>query len=138
MDFMTADPPKKRRWFRIHLSTAVVLMLVATGLVWANVRSSPKSKAKFAVQRFFQIIPEPRTRGWPWQYQTFYDDPDTQATFYDIVQEGQGLIQIEATAINLKLLLLDILAVIAILAATAFASESLIRRRSRKQQEPRA
>ena len=28
----------KRRWFQIHLSTAIVLMFVAGGLVWLNVR----------------------------------------------------------------------------------------------------
>src|SRR5438445_5917 len=37
-------PPKggqamsKRRWFQFHLSTAVVLMFVAGGLMWANTR----------------------------------------------------------------------------------------------------
>src|SRR5688572_10125511 len=29
----------KRRWFQIHLSTAVVLMLTAGVLLWANLRS---------------------------------------------------------------------------------------------------
>ena len=29
----------KRRWFQIHLSTAVVLMFVAGGLMWANLRA---------------------------------------------------------------------------------------------------
>ena len=31
-------PPPPRRRFQIHLSTAIVLMFVAGGLIWANVR----------------------------------------------------------------------------------------------------
>ncbi|MCY3021957.1 MAG: hypothetical protein NTW87_23340 [Planctomycetota bacterium] len=31
-----SDAPKKRTWFQFHLSTAVVLMFVAGGLMWAN------------------------------------------------------------------------------------------------------
>jgi len=31
-------PPPPRRRFQIHLSTAIVLMFVAGGLMWANVR----------------------------------------------------------------------------------------------------
>lgn len=30
-----------RRWFQIHLSTCIVLMLVAGGLMWANIRPEP-------------------------------------------------------------------------------------------------
>ena len=30
--------PKKRPWFQFHLSTAVVLMFVASGLLWSNLR----------------------------------------------------------------------------------------------------
>jgi hypothetical protein len=30
------DAPKKRPWLQFHLSTAVVLMFVAGGLLWAN------------------------------------------------------------------------------------------------------
>lgn len=33
--------PKPRRWFQIHLSTAVVLMFVAGALIWANVHPRP-------------------------------------------------------------------------------------------------
>jgi len=33
---MTADPPKKRRWFQLSLTTLIVLILVAGVLVWAN------------------------------------------------------------------------------------------------------
>jgi hypothetical protein len=31
-----SEQPKKRPWLQFHLSTAVVLMFVAAGLLWAN------------------------------------------------------------------------------------------------------
>jgi len=34
-----ATPKPKRLWFRFHLSTAVLLMIVASVLLWANMRS---------------------------------------------------------------------------------------------------
>ncbi|MCY3021414.1 MAG: hypothetical protein NTW87_20560 [Planctomycetota bacterium] len=30
--------PKRRPWFQFHLSTAIVLMFVAAGLLWLNIR----------------------------------------------------------------------------------------------------
>ncbi|MCY3018878.1 MAG: hypothetical protein NTW87_07610 [Planctomycetota bacterium] len=33
-----SDAPKKRPWLQFHLSTAVVLMFVAAGLLWLNMR----------------------------------------------------------------------------------------------------
>jgi hypothetical protein len=30
--------PKRRRWLQLHLSTCIVLMFVAGGLLWANTR----------------------------------------------------------------------------------------------------
>ena len=35
-----SDAPKKRPWFQFHLSTAVIMMFVASGLLWANLRES--------------------------------------------------------------------------------------------------
>lgn len=35
---MTTELPKKRPWFRLHLSTCVMLMVVAGALVWANTK----------------------------------------------------------------------------------------------------
>ena len=36
-----SDAPKKRPWFQYHLSTAVVVMFVASGLLWANLSEAP-------------------------------------------------------------------------------------------------
>jgi hypothetical protein len=41
------DAPKKRPWLQFHLSTAVVLMFVAAGLMCANVREYPVSMSGF-------------------------------------------------------------------------------------------
>ena len=32
---------KKRRWFQIHLSTAILLMLAASALMWLNLGLGP-------------------------------------------------------------------------------------------------
>jgi hypothetical protein len=45
-DFMATD--KKRAWFQIHLSTAVVLMISAAMVLWLNLRnSSPVSREQY-------------------------------------------------------------------------------------------
>jgi hypothetical protein len=38
MYHVVADAPKTRPWLQFHLSTAVVLMFVASGLLWLNMR----------------------------------------------------------------------------------------------------
>ena len=35
------DAPQERPWLQFHLSTAVVLMFVAAGLLWLNMRPLP-------------------------------------------------------------------------------------------------
>jgi len=56
-----------RRWFRIHLSTAVVLMLAASLLLWANLRkSSSEMLMLLELEREFYIRPFYVGRGWPY------------------------------------------------------------------------
>ena len=57
---MTAEPPK-RRWFQIHLSTAIVLMFVAGGLVLSNVE---KRRVDFDLGHSSEAVSY--ERGWPW------------------------------------------------------------------------
>ena len=33
-----SEQPQKRPWFQYHLSTAIILMFVASGLLWLNMR----------------------------------------------------------------------------------------------------
>jgi len=49
------NTPTRRRWFQVHLSTCVVLMFVAGGVIWANVREQQTIEAKTEI----------RERGWP-------------------------------------------------------------------------
>ncbi|MCY3018477.1 MAG: hypothetical protein NTW87_05535 [Planctomycetota bacterium] len=49
------DAPKKRPWLQFHLSTAVVLMFVAGGLLWANTVPRDAHMTSWAVTY----------RGWP-------------------------------------------------------------------------
>ena len=37
------DPPKKLPWFQYHLSTAIVMMFVASGLLWLNMQRNHHS-----------------------------------------------------------------------------------------------
>lgn len=74
---MTRDmSEKKRRWFQIHLSTAVVLMFVAGAILWANVAShefvylNNKSKAWEAIA----------VHGWP-----IYADRPAEHPVYSIL-----------------------------------------------------
>jgi hypothetical protein len=52
----TGQPARKRRWFQFHLSTAIVLMFVASALLWLNLRQSIGYEDRSYVVRL---------RGWP-------------------------------------------------------------------------
>ena len=56
---MSEPPPRKR--FQIHLSTAIVLMLMAGGLIWANI-ASRVSNLPYAAKM--------KEWGWPWAAKT--------------------------------------------------------------------
>ena len=59
-----SDKPR-RAWFQIHLSTAIVLMFVASGLMWANMRAVP-TESWLAVSKFAREHPlseNPNDRG---------------------------------------------------------------------------
>ena len=67
--------PTKRRWFQIHLSTAVVLMITAGALLWANVRLINTRRANIYSEGLIwsPVGPEEKSlaipeRGWPLQY----------------------------------------------------------------------
>lgn len=59
----------RRRWFQIHLSTAVVLMVCAGGLLWLNFRALPTNDPAFK-EMFFELEGSPWfMRGWPWVWE---------------------------------------------------------------------
>ena len=57
------ETPKKRPWLQLHLSTAIVLMFVAGGIIGANVNGL---RGKFIVEGFDgQNAEVTQVRGWP-------------------------------------------------------------------------
>jgi len=60
----------KRRWFQIHLSTAVVLMFVAGGLLWANMMP----RWRYMDQGFSEPYFFNDGYGWPFHLSTFIAD----------------------------------------------------------------
>lgn len=51
------------RWFQVHLSTAVVLMFVAGGVIWANVRGRTVFEADDTGERYAKMAFV--NYGWP-------------------------------------------------------------------------
>jgi len=135
---MTAERVKKRRWFQVHLSTAVLLMLTSGFLFWANLSTT-------AVNKYAESIDydgHHETSGWPFEAQyiiTIPKDIGVAAQYYGVKDPSLTL----KKDLTLKKwrrggFILNFLVALAILATTAFACEFLIRRRARKQQEPGA
>jgi len=100
---------KKRRWFRIHLSTAIVLMFVAGAVLWAN--TIPQDGG------YYQLFYPPemfvkRAFGFPLKFLIVSD-----------VHSGMW---------NYGALTANIVAALTILSAVTFVCEWRIRREARK------
>jgi hypothetical protein len=117
-----AEKPKKRRFWQLHLSTAVLLMFGAGGFLWLN--SFP--------HRFYPWADMPENYfyqyGWP---TVFYTDPEPAlvmgiplGTALDrfIREVGQREVSTLHVVVN-------VLVALPCLASLAFACEWLIRRR---------
>jgi hypothetical protein len=106
------DSPKRR--FQIHLSTAVVLMVSAGGLLWLNVHGWEGPEFKFS-----DDINGPEFKetyfGWPWY----------AALSLPVKQETI----VWRLSYDINLILLDGAIGVLLLAITAFISEYLVRRR---------
>ncbi len=116
----TQATPARRRWFQFHLSTAIVLMFVAAGLLWINVRIDPATIVHLPYippdsnVTFSPPLGVADCRGWPWY---FHMKPDVMSWY----EWHYGP------------LLGDAAVVLAILVAVAFLCEWRIRRRERPQ-----
>jgi hypothetical protein len=135
------DAPPKRPWFQFHLSTAIVLMFVAAGLMWLNVtlgelRSLSQWKAYPGSVQLEDNGPcysrmYYRGRGWPFSFcrVTFFNTPtsipqtDTEAPFVNEFEDSGTL------AINL---VADLALSVTLLLAVAFCCERVIRLRERE------
>ena len=71
---MTDKP--RRFWFQLHLSTAIVLMFVAGGFLWANVREYQLTEEITLGFRESKNVLYWSTRGWPFPYSRTMPDWD--------------------------------------------------------------
>ncbi|MCZ7649023.1 MAG: hypothetical protein M5U26_27830 [Planctomycetota bacterium] len=123
------DTPRKRRWFQLHLSTCVALMIVAGLILWSNMRPG---SAVITLAR-----PPIKVYGWPW---TIANQPPAQIEnehinlgAYSFYLDGLEFTnQLNAlTATYGRNLVWNVLVALAILAAVALPLEYLARRSER-------
>lgn len=74
----------KRPWFQFHLSTAIILMFVAAGLLWLNL--NPPGGERW-LPGFYVGLLEPGywsvARGWPYTCWNMYgNERDSHVTWY--------------------------------------------------------
>jgi len=117
---MSDDAPRKRPWFRFHLSTCIVLMFVAGGVIWANVVPNQvpgKTNTKIVPYRIYAV----EILGWPASY---------KRSWRLAVYSRRPLFS-RPTEYAWDNLFLDVAIALSILAAVGFALEWGIRRRER-------
>ena len=111
-----SDAPKKRPLFQIHLSTAIVLMFVAGGLVWVNCYQHSTYYVPYGGGDGGYVY------GWPFTYMDVfgYEDSVSRA----MVAEGW--------TIDWRGLLANVGFVLLILVLVAVSSEWLLGRNQRR------
>ncbi|MCY3024200.1 MAG: hypothetical protein NTW87_34930 [Planctomycetota bacterium] len=122
------DAPKKRPFFQFHLSTAVVLVFAAAGLLWANMHER-KAVAHFLDQE------------WEWDrsrsevqieaYVVFHGWPSfcTESLYLFCYSEPDHFCRNDCKPLSLAL---NALVALFVLLATAVLLEWLIRRKERR------
>lgn len=106
--------PKPRRWFQLHLSTCIVLMLVAGGMLFLNLRprSDAHQYACLSDVQYYQDL----SYGWPGSFlTTFYED---KALIHQLQRWRPFAVFVDAAVIGL------------LLAVVAALCEFLARRRA--------
>lgn len=74
-----------RRWLQIHLSTAIVLMFAASGILWLNTK---ESAARWPPGVYYEPMPPGyhcKAFGWPYTYRILYgsDSDNERSQFND-------------------------------------------------------
>jgi len=125
-----------RSWFQVHLSTCVVLMFVAGGLMWANVHRPPQpfppideSAHEMACYNA-EVYCYQDARGWPWPFcepGRTYSPPGSSV----FTSGTNRIVVVHEDIWHFGALAIDIAIALAILFAVAFVLEWRIRRRSR-------
>ena len=127
---MNDDAPKKRSWFQVHLSTAVVLMITAGVLMLANLRP-PKivDYDQFLTLSFY-------SSGWPFRELNTFEQKGSPnlRELLEIEDLRQELLSLRNTSrfSSLPTMLANVAVALAILTAVAMGCEWWVRRRERK------
>ena len=112
------------RRFQIHLSTSVVLMFVAGGLIWANVKQETETFSIQVMSPTAEWISNVRKYGWPRSaVETFSTHPNYLSPF------GSGL---PHRSVRWDGIAIDVGIALAILAGVWFGCETVIRWRGKK------
>jgi len=126
-----SDAPKRRPWFQYHLSTAIVVMFVASGLLYLNVR--PTAMEGCGDQAFQEW------HGWPWTARIdtiFYQHGYTRYAEEDEIEtarkDGWRPDIIGEHGWHLSGIIADSFAGLVLLFGVATACEWPIRRRERR------
>jgi hypothetical protein len=120
---------KKRPWFQFHLSTAIVMMLVAAGLLWLNL--GPTIRSIEVV--LGEPMVEAHARGWPF---CFWSTVFVPSGRYKIAFEPEPYTDyvpgMPMPRVRFGMLAADAVIAIAILLAVAALLEWRIRRKERR------
>jgi hypothetical protein len=156
---MTSEPPslpadmkpapQRRPWFQVHLSTCVVLMFVASGLLWANVRVREVGQVTVTFDSekgSSDLMITVNGRGWPLVFDELSERNQEwtegnqlrQATSMTVWDSSENLVLDSDEENVMRLtrsapwaLVLDVLVALAVLALVGFLCERPIRRRQR-------
>jgi hypothetical protein len=105
------EPRAKRRFWQIHLSTAITLVFVASGLLWLNLHDQKHSASLveyFGTENIYEVY------GWPW-------------IVHNYAYSRQG--ELFCAQISWQSAALNVAVAAVVLTGGTVASEFLIRRR---------
>ena len=111
------EPPPLKRRFQIHLSTAIVLMFVAGGLIWANVTPNKNYGLGCSEGIYHKSV----WYGWP--FSCIFDIKLSNSLFDWVGKHYRWIIDWNKSVLNLLIALLLVFLVY-------FLCEWLIRRRA--------
>jgi hypothetical protein len=127
-----SEQPKKRAWCQIHLSTAIVMTFVAGALIWSNTRdrdSYPLKSSTFNDNTVADI----------WDHRPMYTGNYFPKYGFPFIGFERIILPYGETFkiyFRPKMILLDIIVWIALLATVGFVCEWWIRRRTSSKDRP--
>ena len=129
---MSGDAPKKRAWFQIHLSTAVVLMVIAAILIGLNI-GGPELGPGWGSRGFTYVVTRP---GFPfnYQYQIQGPNPFMVPDFELDLTQTPEIWESE----SFPTLAANVFFCVLVLCGICVYTEFLFRRRERRQEEAQA